>query len=1123
MSITGSRPSSKRRNATLLGIAALVLMAVVGLSYREWRRYSRANADADQSRAIVDAADRLLMSLIDAETGERGFLLTGENRFLEPYNRGLQEIPAELSTVSRLLASRSGQAATAARLNALTADKLSEFRETIALRRARGIAPPLDIVLSVRGKQTMDEIRAICGQVRQAATSSQYQAFTEGEAASGTALLAAIAGSVVLMFLFAFGLEPFASSEPQAWRRSWPIRYGAAVLAVVAIALLRGALTPLIGRTNLPFTMFFYAVAFAAWFGGFRPAVLSIILSLLIGSWFFAAPTRSLLVSGRDDQVAMFMIVVVGFGAALLTRSQRGAVERAMRAETSERHERQRFETTLSSIGDAVIATDAHGRVTFANGVALSLTQWTQSEIVGKPLDEACRIVNELTRSPVESPVAAVLREGPTVGLADHAVLIARDGTEAPIDDTAAPIRAADGSVQGAVLVFRDTTERRRAETASRLLASIVDSSEDAIISKDLNGIVTTWNRAAERIFGYAANEMIGQPVSILSPPDRRHEMSQVLERIKRGERIDHYQTVRRRKDGSVIHVSLAVSPVHDASGRITGASKISRDITAEVRAQEEIVEQRERLGVTLRSIGDAVMATDAQGRVTYLNPIAERLTGWASEDAAGRPLEDVFRIINEESRQPAENPVARVLREGKIVALANHTLLISRDGKELAIDDSAAPIRDARGEMMGVVLVFRDVGEKRAADRLAAEQAVELRQSEERLATVMKHLPVGVGVIDTKGHVVIANPAWKRFLRGDIPSVDLQEAGRWRAVSPEGRSVAPEDYPCQRALRGEEVLPGIDLLLKEDAAVERWTRMSAVPLRDQTGQITGALAMLQDIDDERRAEEQRAELLARERALEAEKVLRETEAELARVMRALSLGELASSIAHEVNQPLAGVVTNAEAGLRWLGTDPPSINEAKESLAMIAEDGERAGEVIRRLREFLKKRTPETAPLDINEVVQEAVALTRAELERRQIAIRMELSADLPPVRGDRIQLQQVIVNLIMNGAEAMAAAGSSKDLVATSRRSPDDRILVAVRDSGVGISAHDMPRMFDAFFTTKPAGMGMGLSISRSILEAHRGRIWVEANEGPGLTVQFSLPVQEAGERSLGVGEPS
>ena len=248
MITTGSHAPSKGRNAILFGIAGLVLMAVVGLSYRERLQYSRANADAVQARAVVDSIDSLLASLLDAETGQRGFLLTGEERYLEPYNRAVRELPAELSAVSRLLATRPGQSANAARLNALTTDKLAELRETIEVGRTRGLAPSLSIVLSDRGKPTMDEVRAIAGQIRGSETSIQSKAFTEGEAAAGTALLATIAGSVVLLFLLTFGPEPFASPEPQAWRRSWFSRYGAAVLAVVVVALLRGALTPLIGR-----------------------------------------------------------------------------------------------------------------------------------------------------------------------------------------------------------------------------------------------------------------------------------------------------------------------------------------------------------------------------------------------------------------------------------------------------------------------------------------------------------------------------------------------------------------------------------------------------------------------------------------------------------------------------------------------------------------------------------------------------------------------------------------------------------------------------------------------------------------------------------------------------------
>lgn len=311
---------SKGPNALLPAIAVSVLLTVMGLSYREWRENVRIHSDAAQSRALVDSADRLLGSLADAEGGVRDFVLSGDQRYFETYNTAIARVPDELATASHLLGLRSGQSANGTRLNALAGDELAELRQDVQLHRDSGA-----------GKQIAGEIRQLAEQIRGIEAANQSQAFTEGQRAAGTAFLMTLTGIVALLFLFAFGLEPFASPEPQALRRSWFTRYGGAVAAVVAIALLRGAITPLIGRTNLPFTMFFYAVAFGAWFGGFRPAIVSIVLSLAIGSWFFAAPTGSFFVSGRDDQVAMLMIAVVGIGVALLSRSQGNAVELASR------------------------------------------------------------------------------------------------------------------------------------------------------------------------------------------------------------------------------------------------------------------------------------------------------------------------------------------------------------------------------------------------------------------------------------------------------------------------------------------------------------------------------------------------------------------------------------------------------------------------------------------------------------------------------------------------------------------------------------------------------------------------------------------------------------------------
>ncbi|RPH53765.1 PAS domain S-box protein, partial [bacterium] len=220
------------------------------------------------------------------------------------------------------------------------------------------------------------------------------------------------------------------------------------------------------------------------------------------------------------------------------------------RAERELAGERERLRITLASIGDAVISTDAEGRVTYLNGVAEALTGWTQAEAAGRLLPDVFHVVNEQTRQPAENPALQALREGTVVGLASHSVLLARDGSERPVDDSSAPILDESGTAVGAVLVFRDVTERRRAEEVQARLAAIVESSQDAIVSKTLEGVIRTWNTGAERLFGYAAEEAVGRPITLIIPPELLDEEQEILARIARGERIEHYETVRVAKDG---------------------------------------------------------------------------------------------------------------------------------------------------------------------------------------------------------------------------------------------------------------------------------------------------------------------------------------------------------------------------------------------------------------------------------------------------------------------------------------------------------------------------------------------------------------------------------------------
>jgi PAS domain S-box-containing protein len=510
--------------------------------------------------------------------------------------------------------------------------------------------------------------------------------------------------------------------------RSLTLRYAVAIAAVIVGWLVRQALTPSIGPNALPYITFFPAVAWAAWYGGLGPGILAITLASFVSDWFYIEPRGTL----RFENVVAFIGFPVAAGLILT------AIEAMHRARSALARTRDTLATTLKSIGDGVVLTDLKGNVSFLNPEAERLTGWKVDEARHRPLSEVFRIVNERTRVAAENPVEKVLKGGQVVGLADHTLLIARDGTETPIDDSAAPIAEPGQSATGVVLVFRDVREQRQAEATRARLAAIVESSGDAIVSKDVNGIVLTWNAAAERLFEYPAAEIVGKSILTLIPPEHREEEKMILQRLHEGRGSELIETTRVTKGGRRIPVSVRISPLRNNYGEVVGASKTVRDLSPLVEMRDALWHEKELLTTTLESIGDAVIITNADGVVTFLNPIAEELTGWTRADASEQPLREVFNIVNETTRAEVENPALRAMRDGVIIGLANHTVLIARDGAERAIDDSAAPIRDGHGQIVGSVLVFRDVTARRRTDR--ALQEADQRKNE-FLATLAHEL----------------------------------------------------------------------------------------------------------------------------------------------------------------------------------------------------------------------------------------------------------------------------------------------------------------------------------------------------------------------------------------------
>lgn len=353
------------------------------------------------------------------------------------------------------------------------------------------------------------------------------------------------------------------------------LRYGLALLSFVLILLIIYSLQYFFSLKLDLTPLIILAMIASAWYGGMGPGLLVAILFELTLDYFSTAPFS------LQYAVVIFNRLLLFASLVLFASSRR-------RAENRLRQQSEWLRVSLSSIGDAVIATDINGLVNFINPTAETLTGWKMADATNRPLSDVFDIINETTRQPVENPVTKVLREGTIVGLANHTVLVSRDGKEIPIDDSGAPIRMPGGRIIGVVLVFRDITERKQAEEAMSLLASIVESSDDAIISKSLDGTILSWNKGAEQLYGYSAEEVEGQPISMLMPPEHANDFPIIMETLRREERVEHYETERRRKDGQIIPVSLSLSPIKNSAGEITAASAIARDITERRRAETE-------------------------------------------------------------------------------------------------------------------------------------------------------------------------------------------------------------------------------------------------------------------------------------------------------------------------------------------------------------------------------------------------------------------------------------------------------------------------------------------------------------------------------------------------------
>jgi PAS domain S-box-containing protein len=502
------------------------------------------------------------------------------------------------------------------------------------------------------------------------------------------------------------------------------------------------------------------------------------------------------------------------------------------------------------------------------------------------------------------------------------------------------------------------------------------------------------------------------------------------------------------------------------------------------------------RFRLVVEAAPNAMVMIDRAGKIALVNTEAERVFRYSRAELVGQPVEMLvpqrFRSHHPRLRETFfADPQPRPMGAGRDL------YGLKKDGSEFPVEIGLNPIETDEGTMVLAAIV--DITERKTAE-------LALREIERRYGVLVDGVTdYAIYMLDPNG--IVTN--WNR--------------GAQRITGYRTEEIVGQHFSC--CYTEEDRAANVPQQVLEIAArdsryeVEAWrvrkngSRFLADvvidALKDDGGQLIGFAKITRDITERvqaaRELEEARIGLVQSR----AEEALRRAQAELAHVARVTTLGELTASLAHEVNQPLAGVVANAEACLLWLDRGTPNLDEARRSVEWIIKDGNRAGEVMRRVQTLSKKADTPKAPLDINDVVNEIIALVRLELVSHRVSLRTELAPALPLVLADRVQLQHVIINLVMNGIEAMQpVTDRPRELVIRSHQDEARQVLVTVEDCGVGISAENMDRLFNAFFTTKSSGMGMGLSICRSIIAAHGGRLWAEPNLPQGATFHFTLP---------------
>jgi signal transduction histidine kinase len=603
------------------------------------------------------------------------------------------------------------------------------------------------------------------------------------------------------------------------------------------------------------------------------------------------------------------------------------------------------------------------------------------------------------------------------------------------------------------------------ANTAATDLIHILETVEVPIVVLRRDLMIAGFNKAAADVLGLSPSDIgrASRDISVLAGLPRLEEQcSQVI--------ASGVQSRADLRDGGRWFV-MGISPFKEGDRQVAGAVLTFTNVTAFRASIDQVIYERECTKAILNTVADPVVVLSTDQRIQSGNrafytlffelaSLRTKLKAMLAGSGAFQPVE-VDQVFPGEGQR-------RLILDARPLTLPGHS--------------------ERR-----VLVTFQDITARKAAEeandlRAIAERKDELRRSEAFLAEAQRLSSTGSFYWRVPTDEITWSEQLYRIFEFDqslLVTLELIES-----------RTHPEDIPLLHDIIERARGAGADFeceyrLQMPDKSV-RYLHMVAHGTRDEDGRLE-YIGAVQDVTARRLSEQ----------------ALGKAQSELARVARATALSALTASIAHEVNQPLSGIITNASTCLRMLAADPPDIEGARETARRTIRDGNRASDVIARVRALFTKKEPAIEAVDLNEVTREVIALSLSDLQRSRVVLQAELAKDLPAITGDRIQLQQVILNLLRNASDAMVDVHDRpRQLLVRTEREDSDRVRVSVRDAGVGVDPQNLDKLLDAFYTTKTDGMGIGLSISRSIIERHHGRLWAEANDGPGATFSFSIP---------------